>query len=171
MKLGSKKNYRYRKFSFLQPSSAIIRSNNMSPVIITSLRKNVTDVQSGLLYTSLIIALALVAFCFFVYEWLPGAKSEIVSLGVAIDLTVAYIFIIDFCFGLFFNTEFKGRRDYLKKNWPDLVSSAPITSEVTQVLRLLRIWRAVRVLRVAIRIWSAKKQADAVKDFLTKYSK
>jgi Ion transport protein len=140
----------------------------MSPKLIASLRKSVTEVQSGLLYTSLIITMAIVSFCFLVYEWLPGADSKIVGIGASIDLTVAYIFIIDFCFGLFFNTEFKGRKDYLKKNWPDLISSAPITSEVTQVLRLLRIWRALRVLRVAIRIWNAKKQASAFKDFLTK---
>lgn len=136
--------------------------------IIASLRKNVTKVQAGLLYNSLIIALAVAGFCFLVYEWLPGAKSTFVGIGSAIDLTVAYIFIVDFFFGLLFNTEFKGKKDYLKKNWPDLISSAPITSEVTQVLRLLRIWRAVRVLRVAIRIWNAKKQATAFKDYLTK---
>lgn len=136
--------------------------------IIASLRKNVTEVQSGLVYTSFIIALAVVGFCFLVYEWWPGADASVVGVGAAIDLTVAYIFIIDFCMGLFFNSEFNGKKDYLKKNWPDLVSSAPITSEVTQVLRLLRIWRAVRVLRVAVRIWNAKKQATAFKDFLAK---
>lgn len=168
---GGKKNYSCKKFSFLQLSSAIIRENNMSPVIMNSLRKNVTAVQSGLLYNSAIIIMALVGFCFLVYEWLPGARSEIVNIGIKVDLTVAYIFIIDFCFGLFFNSEFKGKKDYLKKNWPDLISSAPITSEVTQVLRLLRIWRALRVLRLAVRIWNVKNQAVAVKDFLTKYSK
>lgn len=140
----------------------------MFPEIIARLRKNVTEVQSGVLYTSLIIVLALISFCFLVYEWLPGAKNEIISIGSTLDLTVAYIFVIDFCFGLFFNTEFKSWKDYLKKNWPDLISSAPITSEVTQALRLLRIWRAVRVLRVAIRIWNAKKQASNIKDFLVK---
>lgn len=126
----------------------------------------VTAIQAGLLYTALMILLALVSFGFLVYEWWPGARESIVLLGDEVDLYVALIFFVDFWLGHFFNIQFATRRLYWRENWLNLISSIPITSEVTQAFRLLRILRGVRVIKVFLNVWTAKQQLSQRQKFL-----
>jgi Ion transport protein len=125
-----------------------------------NLRRFVTSVQTGFWYTLLVIALALVSLGFLVYEWIPGAHEDIVVLGDEIDLYVAYVFLLDFLLGLGFNTSYQNTRQYWRENWLNLLSSIPVSSELTQALRVLRALRAVRVLRVVIDVWTAKQQLE-----------
>jgi hypothetical protein len=132
--------------------------------VLKKIAAMVTVLQTGTLYLVMVVILALISFGFLVYEWTPGAVPEIVRLGDEVDLVVASIFLLDFFLGLFFNTKYKSKSQYWKYNWLDFISSVPITNGVTQGLRLLRIWRATKVLRVAINIWTAKQQLDIQKE-------
>ncbi len=128
----------------------------------------VTDIQSGLLYLFVVVALALLSLAFLVYEWLPQADPQIVDLGTRLDLVVAYVFLTDFFLGLFFNTHYKNKREYWRSNWLDFISAIPISNEVTHALRILRLWRAIRVIQVILNVIAARKQAKFTKEIRQK---
>ena len=122
------------------------------------LERGVTMVQAGILYVLMVVVLALFSFGSLFYELSASANPEIIRHFDRLDLAVAYIFLTDFFLGVFFNTRYATRGQYIKFNWLDFVSSIPITAEATQVLRVFRLWRASKILRAAIGIWSAKQQ-------------
>ena len=128
------------------------------PKIKNALTYAVTTVQTGILYVLLVVVLALFSFGSLFYELSAGADPVMTLHLERLDLAVAYIFLLDFGLGLFFNTTYATRRQYIKFNWLDFLSSIPITSEATQLLRVLRIWRASKILRAALGIWTAKQQ-------------
>ncbi len=117
----------------------------------------ITRVQNSAWYTSLIIVLALFSLGVLLYEWLGESTLVQLETLLAIDLIIAYIFLADFVVGLFLNRSYASKSAYFKSNWLNLFSSIPVTTEVTQLLRILRIWRAVRVLRAAGNLWFARK--------------
>jgi Ion transport protein len=121
----------------------------------------VTRVQSGVWYNGLIIFLAVASLCLFAYEWVPGASPTLLLVIVPIDHVVAYIFLTDFFLGLFFNQNYQSRRAYFGDNWLSFVSAIPVTSEVTQVLRAARVWRALRVIRIGVDLWTTHQQIIA----------
>ena len=123
----------------------------------------VTKVQSAVWYLMLVVALALSSFIFLVYELTGEPTVAIINLGERMDTFVAYLFLTDFLLGLFFNRAYKTKGEYWRYNWPDFISSIPISFEITQLLRVLRIWRAVKVLKVVLDLWSAKKQVGFYK--------
>jgi hypothetical protein len=141
-----------------------------SETLSIRLSQIVTQVQAGLWYTLLVLFLALISLGFLVYEWLPGATEYFVLLGDEVDLYVAYIFLFDFWVGFFFNRQFVTRRGYWKENWLNLVSSIPVTSELTQALRVLRMIRAMRVLRVLLNVVTAKQQLRQRKHYKEHYT-
>ncbi len=129
------------------------------------LEREVTILQNGFLYTALVALLALVSLGFLVYEWLPGANEAWVELGDELDLYVAYIFLIDFVLGHFFNKHYVTKQLYWRDNWMNLLSSIPVNSELTQMLRVVRLLRAARVLRVIVNVWTTKQQFDQHKAY------
>ena len=74
-------------------------------------------------------------------------------------MTIAWIFLADFFIGLLATPAFF-RSTYWRNNWLNLISSVPISNELTQALRLLRIVRAVRVIRVGLNFWYAKRRLN-----------
>jgi type II secretory pathway component PulF len=124
----------------------------------------VTKVQSAVWYLTLVVALALFSFIFLLYELMGEPTVAIITLGERIDTFVAYVFLTDFILGILFNRAYKTKAEYWRFNWPDFISSIPISSEITQLLRVLRIWRAVKVLKVVLDLWSAKKQVGFYKN-------
>jgi hypothetical protein len=123
----------------------------------------VTYIQSAVWYVVIVVLLALFSFGFLIYELFGEPSAAAILLGEQIDIIIAYIFLVDFFLGLFFNRTYQSRREYWRFNWPDFVSSVPISSEITQLLRVLRLWRALRVLKIALDLWSAKKQISVYK--------
>jgi len=128
------------------------------------LSKIVAYLQSNFWYSMFIIFLALLSLLIFIYDFvfvqIGGIRTDTdwTVLVNRIDMTVACIFLTDFFSGLFFNKEMT-KKDYLRLNWLNLLSSIPITSEVTRALRVLRILRAIRVARAATNLYFARKRS------------
>jgi hypothetical protein len=108
----------------------------------------ITAVQQSLWYSTLLVVLALISVALLVFELSITPAEETILLWQSIDLVVAYVFLFDFIAGWWGNRAYTSSRAYWKDNWLNLVSSIPITSEVTSLLRFLRIFRAVKVIRV-----------------------
>jgi hypothetical protein len=108
----------------------------------------ITTVQQSLWYSTLLVALALMSVVLLVLELTTAPSEETISLWQSIDLAVAYVFLFDFIIGWWGNRTYSSTRAYWRENWLNLVSSIPITNEVTSLLRFLRIFRAVKVIRV-----------------------
>lgn len=121
-------------------------------------RKFIIDVQENVWYASGMIALALVSVLFLLYELaVPDAAPNLIARLHYIDTVIATIFLTDFFSGLA-ATPHRFRDVYWRNNWLNLISSIPISNEVTQTLRLLRIVRAVRVIRVGMNIMFANRR-------------
>lgn len=123
----------------------------------------VAYLQSNFWYSLFIIFLALLSLLIFIYDWIfayfgtGSSHTEWIDTVNRIDLVVAWIFLSDFFLGLIFNKELT-KKEYLRLNWLNLVSSIPISSEITRALRVLRILRAVRVARAATNLYFSRKR-------------
>ena len=124
-----------------------------------TIERYVTELQQGILYATVIALLALGSVVVLGLEiWFGPAYPHLVPVAQRVDLVVAWIFLTDFFLGLIFNREVSLRM-YWRQNWLNLVSSIPITSELTRVLRVLRMLRALRVIRVAANFYFAQQRA------------
>lgn len=119
----------------------------------------ITYLQSNLWYSLIIVILALCSLIMLGYEFLPNANPDRIILFQRLDIIIACIFLTDFFMGLFFNTHFT-RKEFFKHNWLNLISSIPVTSDMTRVLRILRIFRAFRVIRASMNFYFAKHRLD-----------
>jgi len=115
--------------------------------------KFIARVQQSPWYAVLLIILALGSGSVLLYEWWPGSDAATFAKLLRFDFYIACFFLLDFLVGWFIADGYPDRRTYLRQNWTSLVSSIPVTTELTQFLRLLRIWRAWRVLRMTIGVW------------------
>jgi len=113
--------------------------------------------QNNFLYSLAIVILALGSVLMLGYEFLPAANPELIVRFQQYDLIIAFIFLADFFLGLIFNTSVD-RKTFFKQNWLNLISSIPVTSDITRALRILRIFRAFRVIRVALNFWFAESR-------------
>lgn len=125
----------------------------------TWLRQLVLDIQETIWYSFIFVCLALISVSFLLYELIVGDQmaSETIRYITWLDMTIAWIFLTDFCIGLVATPAFF-RATYWRNNWLNLISSVPISHELTQALRILRIVRAIRVIRVGINFWYAKRR-------------
>ncbi len=114
----------------------------------------IARVQRDPWYAGFLIVLALGSGLMLLYEWWPGRDEALFLRLVGYDFYIACFFLLDFFLGLLVHDGHPNRRSYWRQNWMNLVSSIPVTTEVTQFLRLLRIWRAWRVIRMSIGVWS-----------------
>lgn len=114
----------------------------------------ITRVQQNPWYAGLLIALALGSGVMLSYEWWPGRDEATFIRFLGYDFYIACFFLLDFTLGFIISAGYPSRRAYLRDNWMNLVSSIPLTTELTQVLRILRVWRAWRVFRAGVGVWS-----------------
>lgn len=119
----------------------------------------ITYLQSNIWYSLVIVGLAVTSLLMLGYEFLPNANPERVTLFQQFDIIIACIFLTDFFMGLFFNNHFT-RQEFFRHNWLNLISSIPVTSDVTRLLRILRILRAFRVIRASMNFYFAKHRLD-----------
>lgn len=119
----------------------------------------VQQLQNGILYATCIAILALFSLVLLAFEvwYVDEYQPDWVILTQRLDIAIAWIFLTDFFAGLFFNTSVS-RRMYWKQNWLNLVSSIPISSDVTRVLRVLRVLRALRVIRAGVNFYFARQR-------------
>jgi hypothetical protein len=136
-------------------------------VVIRFIQRAVTYLQGNVWYALFMVALALASIVMLGYGFLPAARPEVVSLLERFDIVIAVIFMIDFFAGLFFNVSLT-KREYWRQNWLNFIASVPITSEVTQMLRILRIFQAVRVIRAAMELYYAKQRYEQNRELNTK---
>lgn len=114
--------------------------------------------QQNVIYAAFIAALALFSVVLLLLEiWYGNDYPELVPISQRIDIIIAWIFLVDFFAGLLLNREVT-RKEYWQQNWLNLVSSIPISSEVTRTLRILRIFRAVRAIRGGMNLWFAQRR-------------
>lgn len=119
-----------------------------------SVANYIARVQRSPWYAGFLILLALMSGSVLLYEWWPGSDQATFMRLLRFDFYIACFFLLDFLVGWLIADGYPDRRTYLRQNWTSLVSSIPVTTELTQFLRLLRIWRAWRVLRMTIGVWS-----------------
>lgn len=114
--------------------------------------------QANIWYSLFIMVLSIVSVVMLAYEVLASSASpELIRRLQGYDIIIALIFLTDFFMGLLFNTSIP-KRTYWKHNWLNLVSSIPVTSDITRALRILRVLRAFRVIRAAMNFWFAKER-------------
>jgi len=126
------------------------------------LKEKITSLQGNLWYALALTILAFLGLGLLIYEFTPYARPEIVFYTLKLDLIIAWIFLTDFMLGLFFNGKYS-KREYWRKNWLDFISSIPISSEITQALRVLRAVRAIRVISSILDIYFTQKRHRALK--------
>lgn len=122
----------------------------------------ITKLQGNPWYALIFIVLAMTSLLMLGYEFSPFARPEVVVYTIRIDLIIAVIFLTDFMLGLCFNTKYSAK-DYWRKNWLDFVSSIPVTADAARALRILRMWRALRVLSSALDFYFARKRYNSIK--------
>lgn len=123
--------------------------------MLQTIQHTITSLQNNVWYALIIVCLALSSVGMLGYEFWPGASPSTTALFQRLDLIIALIFLSDFFLGLIFNTSLS-RKDYFKYNWLNVISSIPITTDITQALRILRMFRAIRVMRTGMNFWFAK---------------
>jgi voltage-gated potassium channel len=73
--------------------------------------------------------------------------APVTSLQLArieqIDITISFIFLTEFI--IRFVTA-RSKRDFLRKSWWELLAAIPVSNEITEALRLLRLLRIGRLL-------------------------
>lgn len=117
----------------------------------------IARLQQQAWYAGLLIVLALLGGLALSYEWWPGRDEALFHDLLRLDFYIACFFLLDFLLGLLVCSGYPSRTSYLRQNWTNLVSSIPVTTELTQFLRLLRIWRAWRVFKMGIGVWSMRR--------------
>lgn len=90
-----------------------------------------------MLILALVSGVLLVAVLF--YELTP---PELMRLE-RIDLTIAYVFLAEFSVRFFVS---RNKYSFLRKSWWEILAAIPITNNLTQALRLLRLLRIGRLL-------------------------
>jgi len=125
--------------------------------MLVPIQRTVTFLQQDVMYSIIITILAFGSLGMLSYEFFPNADTEVISLFQKIDIIIAIIFLTDFFAGLAFNTSVS-RKKFFKQNWLNLISSIPVTSDITRALRILRIFRAFRVIRAGINFWFAESR-------------
>jgi len=123
----------------------------------TNLSKAITQLQASPWYALLLLLLALSSIVMLTYEIFVATDISVFKLIASIDLTIALIFMTDFFLGMFFNQQYT-KKQYMKTNWLDFISSIPVTFELAQALRILRVFRAIKVISTGLDVWFTGKK-------------
>ncbi len=124
--------------------------------------KLVTSMQGNLWYALTFFLMAVVSVGMLGYQYWPNANQVWVARADAVDLYIAWIFLVDFFAGFFFNPTYSQARSW-RTNALDLISSLPISSNLAQALRILRVVRALRVIGTAMDLLSTKNRLEKAK--------
>jgi len=117
----------------------------------------ITLLQENPWYAFMLVFLAFASLLLFVYEVSSYARPEIVALSIRLDLIIASLFMVDFLLGLFFNKKYT-KRQYWRHNWLDFIASIPLTADAVRILRIFRVWRAIRVIEAATHLYVSRRR-------------
>lgn len=90
--------------------------------------------------------LALVSGYLLLVEFTTNLTAEEILLFNAIDLAIALVFLCEFAVKLYLA---KNRNTYFKSHWWELLAAIPITTDVTQGLRMLRLLKLLHLVEAA----------------------
>jgi Ion transport protein len=122
----------------------------------------VTAAQGNAWYALTFVLLALLSLSLLAYESFFTLNQSTIDTLLQIDLTIAYIFLCDFLLGLFFNNKYT-HREYWRHNWLDFISSIPISVDLARALRILRVFRAIRVVASTLDFYFARRRYKNIK--------
>ncbi len=118
----------------------------------------VACIQNSPWYALTFVVLAVTGLALLLYEFTPWAKPEIVVVTGSVDFAIACIFFADFIMGMIFNNGGKTYLRYIRDNWVDLLASIPLTYDMARVLRILRIFKALRVISASLDVFISKRR-------------
>ena len=108
-----------------------------------------------LINDGIMIVLALVSGYFLVLEEITILTPEQLMFIDQADIFIALIFLMEFFLTLYFA---KHRGLFFKSRWWELLAAIPISTTVTQALRLLRLLRIVRLFRIGAHVAIAEEK-------------
>ncbi len=123
----------------------------------------IARLQNNPWYALLFVVLAVTGLGLLLYEFTPWAKSEIVKITGDLDFLIACLFFSDFILGMIFNNGGLTYRSYIRKNWVDLLASIPLTYDMAQALRILRIFKALRIISASLDVFVSEKRYKFLK--------
>lgn len=121
-------------------------------------------IQASPWYALTFVILAITGLSLLLYEFTPWAKPEIVQVTSSLDFAIACIFLFDFILGMVFNNGGKSYLRYIGENWVDLLASIPLTYDMARALRILRIFKALRVISASLDLFISEKRYRALKN-------
>lgn len=120
-------------------------------------------VQESLWYALTFVVLATAGLALLIYEFTPFATPEMVVLTGRLDFAIAWIFFSDFILGMVFNNGGLSYLQYVRKNWVDLLASIPLSYDMARVLRILRIFRALRIISASLDFFVSERRYKALR--------
>lgn len=92
------------------------------------------------------VTLALISALLLFLEFTTTLSEEQTQVFDLVDLCIAMVFLGEFAFKFLMA---KKRKKFFKARWWELLAAIPITTPLTQALRLLRLFRFLRLLHFA----------------------
>jgi voltage-gated potassium channel len=104
----------------------------------------------SVIHQTVIIFLALLSIGMVIFETTyQNSLSNYLPIFIAIDISIAAIFLIDFIVG-WYQTD--NRKIFWKQRWWELFACIPFTTPITQSLRGIGILRLLRIVQVLSRL-------------------
>ncbi len=123
---------------------------------------SIACIQDSPWYALSFVVLAVLGLGCLLYEFMPFAQPEIVRVTGNVDFAIACIFFTDFILGMIFNNGGLSYIRYVRKNWIDLLASIPLTYDMARALRILRIFRAVRIISASVDLFVSERRYKRV---------
>lgn len=109
------------------------------------------------------VILATLGLGLLVFEFTPWATPELVYMTRNLDFAIACIFFFDFILGMVFNNGGLSYLRYIRANWLDLLASIPLTYDMARALRILRIFKALRILSASFDFLLSERRYKALR--------
>jgi hypothetical protein len=123
----------------------------------------VSCVQNSPWYALMFVLLGISGLTLLIYEFTPWARPDLVLLAGRLDFVIACLFFTDFILGMVFNNGGLSYWRYVRKNWLDLLASIPLTYDMARALRILRIFKALRIISASIDFFISKRRYKNLK--------
>ena len=120
-------------------------------------------IQNSPWYALTFVILASLGLARLIFEFTPFATPELVRVTGNLDFAIACVFFTDFFVGMFFNNNGLSYARYIRQNWVDLLASIPLTYDMARVLRILRIFKALRILSAYFDFVLSERRYKALK--------
>jgi hypothetical protein len=124
----------------------------------------VACVQNSPWYATTFVVMALAGLLLLLYEFTPWARPDWVIMAGVIDYAIACIFFTDFVLGMIFNNGGLSYLQYIRRNWLDLLASIPLSYDMARALRILRVFKALRIISASLDVFISERRYKALSD-------